>query len=34
VQIMAFVIIAHYRAQPGTEQQVRAALEQMGHPDA
>ena len=26
---MAFVIIAHYRAQPGTEQQVRAALEQM-----
>ena len=26
---MAFVIIAHYRAQPGTEQQVRAALKQM-----
>jgi quinol monooxygenase YgiN len=26
---MAFVIIAHYRARPGTEQQVRAALEQM-----
>ena len=26
---MAFVIIAHYRAGPGTEQQVRAALEQM-----
>ena len=29
MRIMAFVIIAHYRAQPGTEQQVRAALKQM-----
>lgn len=29
---MAFVIIAHYRAQSGTEQQVRAALEQMVAP--
>ena len=29
---MAFIVIAHYRARPGTEQQVRAALEQMVAP--
>jgi quinol monooxygenase YgiN len=29
---MAFIVIAHCRAQPGTEQRVRAALEQMVTP--
>ena len=29
---MAFIVIAHYRAQPGREQQVRAALGQMVAP--
>ena len=29
---MAFIVIAHYRARPGAEQQVRAALAQMVAP--